>query len=526
MSQISRRTFLEYVGAAGGSGALYRVASALGLMAAPAASPLASVRPLEGARRKVLILGAGISGLTAAYELGKAGYDCVVLESSHRAGGRNLTLRHGDLVDELGQQQLCRFDDAPSLYLNAGPARIPPDHTALVDYCRELGVELELWVNDNRNAYFQDDDAFGGKPVRQRQYIADTRGFMAELLAKSVLDEKLAQPMDGVDVQNVLEFAKAFGDLDEGFFYKGSDRSGYKRGGFVVEGEKREPFDLSEIMKSSFWRGTMHFAESADQASSMMTPKGGMDHVVKGFLRKVGDRVQLDAWVKGIELKDDGVEVSYVQGGETRVERADFCINCIPTHLVVGLEHNFPADYARALTKPQRGTLFKMGLQAKERFWEKDRIFGGISWTRQPITQIWYPNHSFFSQKGILLGAYTFLPGAGEMFTRMTPEERFAEVVRQGEKVHPGYADYIENGVSVAWHRMNHIMGCSARWSPEDQHTHFARLQAPAGRHYMVGDQISHHSGWQEGAIRSAHLALADIDRRVQAELRGDAVTA
>ena len=42
----------------------------------------------------------------------------------------------------------------------------------------------------------------------------------------------------------------------------------------------------------------------------------------------------------------------------------------------------------------------------------------------------------------------------------------------------------------------------------------------------MVGDQISHHSGWQEGAMRSAHHALADIDARVQAELRGDAVTA
>jgi monoamine oxidase len=73
---------------------------------------------------------------------------------------------------------------------------------------------------------------------------------------------------------------------------------------------------------------------------------------------------------------------------------------------------------------------------------------------------------------------------------------------------------------------MNHMLGCSAGWSEENEKAHFATLQQAEGRHYMVGDQISHHSGWQEGAMRSAHLALGDIDRRVQAELRGDAVSA
>ena len=66
MAIVSRRRFLELVGAAGGSTAVYRTASALGLMAAPGAMPLADLQPLQGAKRKVLILGAGIGGLTAA----------------------------------------------------------------------------------------------------------------------------------------------------------------------------------------------------------------------------------------------------------------------------------------------------------------------------------------------------------------------------------------------------------------------------------------------------------------------------
>ena len=91
---------------------MYRLGTALGLIPGFASAARPTLAPARG-RRTVLILGAGISGLVAAYELGRAGYQCTVLEASHRAGGRNLTLRHGDLVDEIGNPQICQFDDDP-----------------------------------------------------------------------------------------------------------------------------------------------------------------------------------------------------------------------------------------------------------------------------------------------------------------------------------------------------------------------------------------------------------------------------
>ena len=143
----SRRRLLMSVGAAGGSTAMFRVGTALGLIPSFASAARPALAPARGGRT-VLILGAGISGLVAAYELGRAGYQCTVLEASHRAGGRNLTLRHGDKVDELGHTQICPFDDDPDLYLNAGPARIPSTHERLLDYCRELGCQLFSIVGD------------------------------------------------------------------------------------------------------------------------------------------------------------------------------------------------------------------------------------------------------------------------------------------------------------------------------------------------------------------------------------------
>ena len=95
-------------------------------------------------------------GLTAAYELSRAGYECIILQASHRVSGRNFTVRHGDLIDELGNPQRCMFDDEPHLYMNAGAARIPHTHHKVLSYCRQLDVELEMFENDNRDAWVHD----------------------------------------------------------------------------------------------------------------------------------------------------------------------------------------------------------------------------------------------------------------------------------------------------------------------------------------------------------------------------------
>ena len=142
-----------------------------------------------------------------------------------------------------------------------------------------------------------------------------------------------------------------------------------------------------------------------------------------------------------------------------------------------------------------RGSLVKLAFQAQRRFWEDEQIYGGISWTNQDITQIWYPPHGIHAGTGVILGAYAFDDEPGTRLTRLSPAERIEAALAQGEKVHPDYRRHVGRGVSVAWYRMNHVLGCSTRWTDEAMRDHFATLQNPAGRHYMVGDQISHHPG-------------------------------
>src|SRR5260370_3626199 len=133
--------------------------------------------------------------MTAAYRLSKAGYQCRILEARTRAGGRVWTVRGGDRIVETDSTQQVNWETHRDLYFNAGPARLSSHHQGILGHCRELGVALELFVNDNRAALIQLDSQFGGKPQPARRLNADLRGAIAALAAKSGPEDADPRPL-------------------------------------------------------------------------------------------------------------------------------------------------------------------------------------------------------------------------------------------------------------------------------------------------------------------------------------------
>jgi monoamine oxidase len=165
---LSRRDFLMRVGHVGGYGATFMMMESLGLLSPRQAYAQAALKPVAGKGTRVVILGGGIAGLISAYELGKAGYRCTLLEARERVGGRNWSIRNGSQIDFAdGTRQTCVFEEGH--YFNAGPARLPSVHTTMLGYCRELGVPLEVEVNTSRGTLLQCDKLNEGKPVEHRR---------------------------------------------------------------------------------------------------------------------------------------------------------------------------------------------------------------------------------------------------------------------------------------------------------------------------------------------------------------------
>lgn len=523
------------VGFAGGSAALYETMTAMGLITVPEAwaGPPRLPQGL-GTGQTVLILGGGIGGLTAAYELSRAGFHCEVLEAQNRAGGRNLTARRGTVITEESSEhgvthQVSQLDDG--LYVNMGPGRLPHHHRRVLHYCQELGVALEVYVMESATNLFQTDKAFDGRPQSNRSIANDTRGYIAELLAKSTRKHALDEELNEQDRENLLSLLQTFGKLgdtpqgspNDPFAYSGSERDGCAQPFTVSQTlEDCHPspkLELRHLLNSKFWQRQFYQPIELNWQPTLFQPVGGMDQIVKGFLRKIGHLIKYEAEVREIQLMPDGVEITYKdQHGSTIRAQADYCISNIPLPVLQNIPANFSDEYKNAVTQGRFDPTCKVGWQANERFWESEncQIYGGISWIDHIINQVWYPSYDYFSKKGTLTGAYNYDNDATEL-GKMSLKQRLVIALEGAQKLHPEFSDERivpqELGLSIAWHNVPFQRGGWAHWESDnnDDAKAYTRLLAPDGRFHMVGDQVSPLPGWQEGAIMSAEHVIEQI---------------
>jgi monoamine oxidase len=520
---LSRRRLIHLVGKAGGAAAAYRTMAAMGWLPVPEAYAGPPELPRgDGKGEPILILGAGIAGMVAAYELKRAGYPCRILEARHRPGGRNWSLRAGDTVEETDSRQRVLWDAAPHLYVNPGPARLPYHHRGILGYCRALGVPLEVMCNDDRAALLQDDKAFAGKPQRQRAVINDERGYVAELAAKAVDQARLGEPVSPEDKERLRDFLRAFGALDKDLVYRGSPRAGYRvtPGAGERAGTLAEPLDLRAILQSSFWQYDTQFGETFDQAATMMEPVGGMGAIGRAFGRALGDTITYDAEVTRLERRGEGARVLWRdrKSGARHQTDARHVICTIPFPALAGIEADFAPETRAAMKAADYVPAAKVAFQAERRFWEQDdAIYGGISWTSRASTQVWYPTAGLQQQKGILLGAYIWSDDIGNAFARKPLPQRLSDTLDDCERLHPGCRADLRLGVSIAWSKIPFTRGAWAEWPEEARQGAYRTLLKGDGPFRFCGEHMSYVNGWQEGAVLSAHDVIAEIAREIAA---------
>ena len=520
----SCRALFARIGMAAGSAVMYEAMTRLGYTAeSDYTGPIKLGHNPRGT--SVVVLGAGLAGMTAALELRNAGYKVQVLEFQDRAGGRNWSIRGGDTIRELGGfTQHCQFDKG--LYLNPGPWRIPYHHHAIFDYCRRLNVALEPFQMLNYNALVHNSQAFGGKPRRYREVQSDFTGHVAELLAKCATQSKLDQEVTREDRESLLEALRDWGALDSNYEYrKGiqtSERRGYRvdlGGGLSPTAVPSDPMALGDVLQSRVWSAISPSFEY-DYQATLFQPVGGMGMIGEAFGRELGPLIKYNSKVTEIKQDGAGVTVTYVDSkgsGPPQSVTAQWCINAIPCSILSQVPMTIGAPLRKAINSLSYAAGFKAGLQFKRRFWEEDEaIYGGITYTDLPISIIGYPSTQYMSRgKGVLLGAYTFGPYGFE-FNSLSPEDRMKKIVEQGAMIHPQYRDEFENGVSVGWYRIPWTHGCYAEWTEENRRKNYKALCAIDGRMVLAGEHAA-QGIWQEHAILSALDAVKRVHQRVMA---------
>ena len=523
----TRRQILMRFGAVAGVAGAYAAARGLGLMGSDEAwAGMPDLQPGSGRGTRVVILGAGAAGLSAAYELGKAGYDCTVLEARDRPGGRVFTVRKGVKIEMTdGSKQVCQFDEGQ--YLNAGAARIPSHHQATLGYCKALGVEMETEVNWSGSALIQADRLNAGKPFQMRQAVYDYRGHVAELLAKCTQSGALDAQFSAPDRDRLIAGLGRWGGLGErltsqqrlqalsngqqaravNLDYRGSISAGYatEPGAGDQRGTPRPPLPL-DVVGDPFVQGMATFSDAIEMQATMQQPVGGMDRIHYALYDKLKKTVHLNSEVTAIRRKGRGVEIAYTSKphGKPAAILADICICTIPLTVLGAIPNDFSPDRQAAIRRnAQYGDGYKIAFQSP-RFWETEaQIYGGLSFTERDTFITWYPSSGFHKPQGVIVAGYAF---NGNMASRPMAEQiEYAKGTI--ERLHPGQSGKVHSPVIVHWGAMPYSFGLESNMADQNPDD-YALLSQNDGPFYFAGEHLSHVGAWQQGAFVSSHRVV------------------
>ena len=484
MNQINRRQFIRGLGLSAAALALPNVARAT------RRGGLAR----QGEPKRVVILGGGLAGLAAAYELKKAGHTVTVLEARKQPGGRVRTLRE--------------FDDG--LYAEAGPIAFPQNHDFTWGYGEEFGLQTRLALRFGlesvahiRGQFFRIGANSGPIPLdlRPREREAGINGLPALYLLdymREVGNPRRANwPNDSLRALDSLSFRELLlrqGASDDAIAILEASQLGILGFGF----------DTVSAMDGVV-------TEAIATGAPFYEFVNGNDELAFALKKRVKKQFRKQAVVKRLEQSDTGVLVIYEQGGISETVTADYAVCTLPFPVLRDLPV-FPAfseEKQRAITELKLTPVTRTYLQFRRRVWEESKLDGyGI--TDLNIQNTYSPTLTQAGTRGIL-ASYTGGQRALD-YGEMSETERQAAVLRGMGNLFGGLNKPFERGLSQVWHKDEWARGAFTYFEPGQMATLLPVAQRPEGRIHFAGEHTSAWHGWMNGALESGNRAAEEIN--------------
>lgn len=441
------------------------------------------------ADRRVIVVGAGLAGLTTALDLVDAGWDVVVLEARDRVGGRVHTVRSEAFTN--------------GLHAEAGGESIDTDHRALLTMLERFDLETE---DRPREKILDGLTSWRGRRMKTSDFAAQHDGKVAADYERyyTALDD-LAPDIDPahperypdaaeLDAQTLKSFVDDLDLIPEARFLVDNDN----RGEFNAEAE-----DLSLLFIAQQWAvGT----DIADEDVEAMRVHGGNDRLPRAMAAELGDVVVLRSPVTKVVHRRDGVTVT---AGGTTHHGAWLVLACPFEPLRrVAFDPPLPTAVADAIAGLDLGDAAKVTIQYQERFWADDptKATSGFTVTDQPFGIAWSPTDSYGDPNGPgLLTA--FITGAGARQAAAQDERtRIESVEAQFADVYPQAAGQATTHRStIAWANERYTGGGYAIYRPGQMADFWPVIRSGTGRIRFAGEHTETLAGYMESAIRSGH---------------------
>ena len=452
------------------------------------------------APKRVIVVGAGLAGLSAAYELDALGHEVTVLEAQARPGGRAQTLR--DL-----------FDDG--LIAEAGASRIPTSHALTLDYARQFDLPLVPFEPDIvpsiRYAYGQRSRVSPGAAFEWPSRVPATERQLTPAEARRRYIAPLVDTItDPFSIASIPASLKQYDYVtrDEYLRAQGVSQATLHMMSLGSTPVAKFRSFLDVLYENAVDRELRRRA--GIQNNQFLKIDGGNDRLPRAFADRLVGHIRYRCAVHRLEHDSHGVRVFFNTGDHVETARADYLVCAIPFSTLKSVV------FAPVLSREKRTTIdalpyesvTRIYLQSKERYWVREGL-SGFGESDHPM-EIWDSTYGQPGTRGILT-SYNRGPKAGQLGRRSQAAQlRFG--LNAIEQVYPGIRKAYERGFVKVWDRDPWARGAVAYLLPGHVSSLLPHIARPEGRIHFAGEHASSLRGWMQGALESGRRVAHEID--------------
>ena len=482
-NKISRRSFLKRTGTAASLAAI---------------SPLSvsSILSRSSDDKRILVVGAGLAGLSCAYELDRAGFNVILIEARSRAGGRVRTYRD---------------PFADNLYAEMGAEYVDSTDTLVKDYCKNFGLQVlpakqydGVYVKGKRLSMKGLKSGRDSLPYRgtlsgqlfgqEVQYIQK----WIDLVKEKGETSPEVMALDKMSIETMLKQGGAPKDIIDLYNYTNATES------------TTIPSKMSALYMVLSNVRTSAFSEDTEEGRIF----GGNDKLPKTFAKKLGVKIKYNRALKRLAFDSKGVTATVIENDKTQSINAIKCVLAIPASILrtIDIQPAFTSEKTYCIQEQDYGHVMKVAMQYRKRFWDEKHSIGQRVFTDTPLRRIYHFSIDQPGPRGILL---TFTAGEdAKKLGRLNEEKRMQIAQKTCKDIWPEAPLYWENGITKYWNEDPWVKA-SYSIAGVGQKGFRDILAKPEGPVFFAGEHTAFYRASMNGAIESGLRAKSELIKTI-----------
>ena len=483
-SQLTRRSFLK------------KTSMATSLVSI---SPLttSSIFSASSDDKRIIVVGAGLAGLSCAYELDQAGFNVILIEARSRPGGRVRTYRD---------------PFADNLYAEMGAEYVDSTDTYVKEYCKKF--DLKVLPAKQYDGVFVRNQRLSMKGLRSGADVLPFKGTLKgklfgqevqyiqkwiDLVKKKGVNSPEVQALDKMSVEEILKHGGAPKDIIDLYTYTNATE------------ETTVPSKMSALNMVLANTKISSFNENTVEGRIF----GGNDQLPRIFAKKLGSKIKYNRSLQRLDFDSKGVTATVKENEKLTSITAIKCVLAIPASILKNININpgFSTEKTNCIKTQQYGHAMKIAMQYRRRFWDDKNSIGQRVFTDTSLRRIYHFSIDQPGPRGILL---SFTSGEDAIkLGRLDENKRMKIAQNTCKNIWSESPQYWEKGITKYW---NEDPWVKASYSVDgigqkDFREILAKSEGPV---FFAGEHTAIQRASMNGAIESGLRVIDELKRAVK----------